>query len=81
MSIAKSREERAQAAAKATEETSEQLRADLEYWTVAKLDHHKAWVTLTEQRQKVTELYQEADAWVDLVAEELHRRRHEELRS
>jgi len=79
MSIVSSREERQEATKRATEETSEQLRADLEYWTVAKLDHHKSWLELTEQRGRIAELYSEADAWVDLIAEELHRRRNEAL--
>lgn len=81
MSIATSREEREQAAAKAAEETSEQLRADLEYWTVAKLDHHKAWIGLKEQELRVEDLHNEARAWVDLIAEELHGRRHRDLES
>jgi len=41
--------------------------------------NHKAWIDLTEQRGRVGELFGEADAWIDLIAEELHRRRHEGL--
>lgn len=79
MSIASSKEERLAAVAKLAEQTRPQLRADLEYWSVSKIDHAAAYRQLSEQRAKVGELYQEADAWVDLISEEIHRRRHEVL--
>ena len=56
-----------------------QLQKDLEYWSVAKVDHAAAFAALTEQRFGVGELYKEANAWVDLIADELHARRHREL--
>lgn len=79
MSISTSREERLAAVAKLAEATRQQLKADLEYWSVSKVDHTETYKQLTEQRAKVGELYQEADAWVDLIAEEIHRRRHADL--
>ena len=78
MSITTSREERDQAQAHAKAETTAQLEKDLAYWACAKVDHHGAWLTLTEQRARVQEMYGEADAWVDLISAELHRRRVEE---
>lgn len=81
MSISTSREERLAAVAQLTETTRAQLQKDLEYWSIAKVDHTEVYKQLTEQRAKVGELYQEADAWVDLIAEEIHRRRHAELES
>jgi hypothetical protein len=79
VSISTSKEERLAAVAQLAETTRTQLQKDLEYWSVAKIDHTEAYKLLTEQRAKVGELYQEADAWVDLIAEEIHRRRHAEL--
>lgn len=81
MSISTSKEERLAAVAQLVETTRPQLQKDLEYWSVAKVDHTEAYKQLTEQRAKVAELYQEADAWVDLIAAELHARRHAELES
>jgi hypothetical protein len=79
MSITTSKEERLAAVAQLAETTAEQLQRDLEYWSVAKVDHTAAYRLLTEQRSRVGELYGEAEAWVELIAEELHRRRHGEL--
>lgn len=81
MSITTSKEELEQARTNVAEEDRGQLQKDLEYWFVAKVDHAAAFTALTEQRFRVGELYKEADAWVDLIAEELHRRRHRELES
>ena len=75
MSIASSKEELAEARAKVADSPTEQLERDLAYWATAKVDHVKAHNELTAQRSHVGEMYQEADAWTDLIAEELHRRR------
>lgn len=75
MSIATSAEERAQAIEKLAAAPGEQLERDLAYWSVAKVDHQDAYRVATEARARAGELYAEADAWQDLIADELHRRR------
>lgn len=75
MSIATSREGREQAAAKLTERSLEQLRDDLAYWSVAKKDHADKYAALTRQRGSVGELYAEAETWIELLADELQKRR------
>lgn len=71
MSITTSREEREQAASKLAEKTDEQLRGELEYWAVAEADHRTDWNDLTERRQRVGDLFLEAQAWRELVTEQL----------
>lgn len=75
MSIATSREERAQAEAKLAETPVEQLERDLAYWSVAKVDHTEAYRVASVQRSQAGELYAEAETWTELIAAELHRRR------
>jgi hypothetical protein len=70
-----SAEERAQAIEKVAAETDDQLRHDLAYWAVAVADHEKRYVELTNQRADVTDLFQEAQAWVRIVTDELAQRR------
>lgn len=75
VSIATSRAEQEAARAKLAAAPAEQIERDLAFWSVAKVDHAKNHARLTAERQEVAELYGEADAWIDLIAEELHRRR------
>jgi hypothetical protein len=79
MSIATSKEERMAALAKLAEAPAEQIERDLTFWSVAKIDHQEAFRTANEARGRAQELYAEADAWVDLIAQELHRRRPERM--
>ena len=75
MSITTSPEERAQAVKTVAAETDDQLRHDLAYWAVAVADHEKRWAELTNQREDVTDLFKEAQAWVRIVTDELATRR------
>jgi hypothetical protein len=75
MSIATSREERDQAAERLADKTVEQLQAELAYWAVAALDHQAEYAAISEKRMAVAELYNEAQAWVTLVSEQLQARR------
>ncbi len=75
MSITTDAAERAKAIETAAGETDDQLRHDLAYWAVAVADHEKRFVELTNQREDVTDLFKEAQAWVRIVTEELAARR------
>lgn len=78
MSIATSREERLAALAKLAEAPAEQVERDLTFWTLAKIDHQEAFRAANEVRNSAQELHAEADAWLELIGAELHRRRREE---
>ena len=75
MSITTSPQERQQAMDRLAERSHEQLSEDLRYWAVAKRDHERRYGELTTERAKVGDLYQEADAWLGLVSDELAKRR------
>lgn len=75
MSILRDSDERAAALAKLANATDEQLRADLEYWSVASRDHVVETRELVNRQLLLGDLYQEEEAWVALITDEVRRRR------
>lgn len=66
---------RAAAVEKLKAASPEQLRQDLEYWSVSSRDHVVEYQELTNRRSTAHELYSEAEGWVALITDELRGRR------
>lgn len=79
MSITTSPLEREQAISSIAGKDHAQVVEDLEYWAIAVADHQDRFVTLTNEREGARELWEEAQAWVRLLVEDLQRRRAERL--
>lgn len=77
MSIVDSQVERTEAEARLAGATPEQLERDLVYWSVAGRDHAAEWTDLSDRLGVVRGLYAESTTWVQLIADELVRRRDE----
>lgn len=77
MSIVDSTTERIEAEAKIASATPEQLTRDLEFWTVAGHQQSHEFSDLQDKMNIARALYQEAQTWVALIADELVKRRNE----
>lgn len=74
MSITDSREDLEAARTKVAALTTEQLRADLEYWSIAAVDDQAVARELARQYHEARGRVHEAESWATLVLEELARR-------
>ncbi len=75
MSITTSQEERDQAVEKIEAKTDAQLREDLSFWAIAVADHNDTYNRLTSERAAAVDLFQEAQAWVSIIVQQLQKRR------
>lgn len=54
--------------------SAEQLRLDLEYWSVAAMDHQAEATAIASQYHEARRLQDEAGSWAALVLQEIARR-------
>lgn len=75
MSILRSSEERAEAAARVKDATDESLARDLIDWSVATQVSAERFLALEREVQQVRELHAEEELWIELIATEIRQRR------
>lgn len=74
MSVATSREERAEAAARLASLSTEALERDLRHWTLTSFDTGDQFDDASERLMQLRELHAEEQAWIRLHVDELRRR-------
>lgn len=75
MSIVDSKVDREAAEAELRGKPDVDIRRDLEYWALKRLDHMDEHDDLASRLRVVETLYTESAHWVAIIAEELRRRR------
>lgn len=75
MSVIDSRQDREAAVARIADQDDAALERDLVHWTLASVDSAKRYLETNERLGELRDLHAEEQTWVNLIAEELGKRR------